>query len=368
VVLYTDVAHRAGYEGHTDSSGRLNLSVRSSDAVFEKIVVLPKAGFWSRVKKGESVASSMVFSLDPLPVNGFDWGLNATDAASRGGHRGKGVKVAIVDSGIAPHPSLAVFGGKNFIDGESEGAWQDLDGHGTHCAGVVAALDAVASVWGYAPKVELYALRVFGGVDGGGYASDIGDAIEWAIQAGCDVISMSLGSATASSYIRSKIEKATDAGTLCVAATGNEAGDVSYPAKFRNVVGVAAVGKAGTFPEDSIHADAKSNFKSSDSHYFLASFSNRGDDVDLCAPGVAVTSTLPTDTFGAWDGTSMACPHVAGIAALALEASPIIQQAARDAGRMGLLFDRVLGLCTDLGMAKAHQGSGLPRLSGVFTP
>jgi subtilisin len=236
-------------------------------------------------------------------------------------------------------------------------------GHGTHCAGVIAALQQKATTWGYAPQLTLNALRVFGGVDGGGYASDIGDAIAWAVQADVDIISMSLESATPASYIRMNLEKATDHGVLCVAAAGNQGGPVSYPAKFRNVVGVSAIGKFGAYPAESLHKDAESNLKSADGSYYLASFSNRGEEVDLCAPGVAITSTLPANGFGSWDGTSMACPHVAGVAAVALQSSPAIVAGKREVERMGLLLDRVMGLCQDLGLAREHQGAGLPVVS-----
>ena len=368
VLILTDVAQKIGYEGVSGKDGTLKLTLRSTDSRFEKIIAVPRAGFWTRVWKDVEASAAVTLDLVPLAIHGFDWGLLATEAASRGQRHGQGIKVAVIDSGVGLHSSLQVSGGKSFILNEAENDWTDHDGHGTHCAGVVAALEAAASVWGYAPAVEIYALRVFGGADGGGYASDIGDAIEWAVQAGCDILSMSFTSETGSSYIRSKIEKAVDAGVLCVAAAGNEGGDVRYPAKFRNVVGVSAIGKTGTFPQDSIHQEALTTVKSSDKQYFFASFSNRGDEIDLCAPGVAVTSTFPTNAFCAWDGTSMACPHIAGIAALVLEASPAIRNATRDATRMGLLLDRLLSLCTDLGMPKSCQGSGFPRLAKLYSP
>ena len=277
---------------------------------------------------------------------------------------GDGVKVAVIDTGIAHHPHLSVGGGHNFIVGENAAAWDnDLEGHGTHCAGVVAALSDQGATWGYAPKATLYALRVFGGADGGGYSSDIGDAIDWAVDNDCDIVSMSLGSAEASSYIRMRIERAIDHGILCVAAAGNESGDVSYPARFRGVVGVSAIGKKDSYPADSIHADAESTIRSADGNYYFASFSNRGPEVDLCAPGVAVTSTVPADSYNALDGTSMACPQVAGIAALVLQASAALRSAPKDAARMAALFDRLQAICTDLGMGSNYQGSGLPRLS-----
>lgn len=369
VVLLTDVTREVGYEGVTDGSGRLTLSIRKADTRFEKVIVVPRAGFWSRVWKNAKVSSPLALDVLPLRVAGFDWGLETTGAQAGGAyasgiHLGADVKGAIIDSGIAPHPSLNVLGGRNYIEGEDPGRWNDDGvGHGTHCAGVVAAIARQGSVWGYAPSMALYSLRVFDSAGGGGYASDIGDAIEWAVAQGCDLISMSLGSDTPSSYIRSKIEKATDAGVLCVAAAGNEGGPVSYPAKFRNVVGVSAIGKRGTYPGDSLHADAETPIRSQDGQFFLASFSNRGEEVDLCAPGVAVTSTLPVDTYAAWDGTSMACPHVTGIVALTLEATPQIRNAAREAGRMGMLVDRLQALCVDLGFGRTYQGAGLPHLS-----
>lgn len=369
VVLFTDVAAKRGYEGVTGPNGDVVFSIRRADTRFERSVVLPHSGFWSRVWKSKSVSSPLTLDVLPLQVAGFDWGLQTTEAKAngvyaQGTYLGTGVKVAIIDTGIAPHPSLRIAGGRNFIEGEGSNRWDDdLEGHGTHCAGVVSAIARRGSVWGYAPETSLYALRVFGGADRGGYASDIGDAIEWALGEGCDIISMSLGSETASGYIRSKIEKATDAGVLCVAAAGNEGGPVSYPARFRNVIGVSAIGKVGTYPKDSIHRDAESAVRSPDGKYFLASFSNRGEEVDVCAPGVAITSTLPANAYGAWDGTSMACPHITGMAALALEAAPSIRTAPRDAGRMGMLIDRLHGLCVDLGLGRTNQGAGLPLLS-----
>jgi minor extracellular protease Epr len=366
IVLFVDVQSKTGYEGRTGVDGSVKLTIRSSDTRFEKVVVLPKGGFWSRIWKDQPVSSTMRFDLAPLTVNGFDWGHVSTEASKRGQHYGHDVKVAIVDSGIGPHGSLNVVGGKNFILNEAAEAWQDQDGHGTHCAGVIAALEAQASVWGYVPQVQMHSLRVFGGSDGGGYASDIADAIDWAVSAGCDIVSLSLGSDGPSGYIRNSIEKASDAGVLCIAAVGNEGGEVQYPAKFRNVVGVSAIGKMNTFPQDSIHQEAQSKISSSDDSFFFASFSNRGEEVDLCAPGVAVTSTIPGGLYSAWDGTSMACPHVAGVAAVALDNSPEIRNAARDGLRTGQLTDRLLGLCSDLGMPKTYQGAGLPRLGKLF--
>jgi subtilisin len=345
VILRPSGRRDEGYEGVTDARGEARFRVRAQDDRFGRLVTLPRAGYWSRVLQDVPVQPTIDVLLQPLPVDGFDWGLRVTAAQARGSRSGQGVKAAIIDSGIAPHPSLRVRGGRNFILGEGEEAWiEDTDGHGTHCAGVVAATVREGSTWGYAPDVELYALRVFGGADGGGYASDIAAAIGWAVTAGCDIVNLSLSSPHPSGYLRRAIEDAAAAGVLLVSAAGNDGGPVGYPAGLRDVLGVSAVGRPGTFPPDSIHADAQEEI--TEGEYFLASFSNRGAGIDLCAPGVAITSTLPPHDFSAWDGTSMACPHVSGIAAIALCASPELSALPR----------------MDLGMARTQQGAGLPRI------
>ncbi len=370
VVLLTNVARNIGYEVRTDAGGKATISVHNGDATFERIIVDPRAGYWSKVLSNVPATSSVTLSVDRLPINGFGWGQIATEAGTRGVNLGAGVRIAVIDSGIGPHSSLNVAGGRNFILNEHQDAWDnDTDGHGTHCAGVIAALQNQASTWGYAPHAEIFALRVFGGPDGGGFASDIGDAIKWAVENRCDIVSMSLGSPQPSSYIRRQIELANDAGVLCVAATGNDSGPVSYPAKFRDVVGVGAIGRFDAYPPDSLHATAQSTQVSAGGIYYLASFSNHGDlardDVDFCAPGVAVASTLPASEYGAWDGTSMACPHISGIAALAL-AAPSLAGRQRDPSRRDLLHDRLVAAAIDLGIGRTYTGAGLPTLRRVL--
>lgn len=367
VLLYVDAARNRAYEGKTNARGTVTFLTRKSHTQFEKILAMPHTGYWSRIWKNVQHSSPLDLKLMPLPLKGFDWGHETTEAGSRKTFLGDGIKIAIIDSGITRHPSLKVIGGKNFIMGEAETAWDnDEEGHGTHCAGVIAALTNAVSVWGYVPKASIYSFRVFGGRDGGGYSSDIADAIALAVKKGCDIISMSLVTSEPSSHVRREIERATDAGVLCVAAAGNDGGDVAYPAKYKNVIAVSAIGKVGAYPKDSHHRSAESPVKSQAGDFYLASFSNRGEEIDFCAPGVAITSTVPPDAFSAWDGTSMACPHVAGIAALALQSSPKILNAPRDSERMGKLYDRLLGISLDLGMGQIYQGSGLPLVSRLI--
>src|SRR5262249_48014238 len=149
--------------------------------------------------------------LKPLSIGGFDWGHRALGAEALESGSGRGVRVAVLDTGIARHPSLCVRGGRNLVLGQAAAArGAAVEGHGTHCAGVVAALTMPASTWGYAPEVELYALRVIG-ADGGGYASDIAEAIRVAVEElGCDILNMSFVSDTPSPFLRASIEWAAE--------------------------------------------------------------------------------------------------------------------------------------------------------------
>src|SRR6185436_3272755 len=137
-----------------------------------------------------------------------------------------------------------------------------------------------------------------------------------------------------------------------------EGGAVRFPANLQDVIGVSAIGKTGIYPSDSIHADAESSIKRGD--YFFASFSNFGPDIDFCAPGVAITSTVPAADYAPWDGTSMACPHVAGVAALALNISPKLKAKPRNAARLPIFIDVLRDSALDLGFPKDYQGAGLP--------
>ena len=232
------------------------------------------------------------------------WGVDRIDAdLVWGTTTGEAVRVAIVDTGIdATHPDLDanVVGGYSAVDYTA--SWADDDGHGTHVAGTVAAESDGNGVVGAAPDADLLGVKVLD-YNGSGTVADVIEGIEWCVGNGVDVINMSLSTGTYYQSLDEAIQAAHAAGIVVVAAAGNSGpgeGTVRYPAKFANVLAVSAT----------------------DSDDSLASFSSRGPEVDLAAPGVGIESTYWHRRRGSiyrdLDGTSMAAPHVSGVAALVL--------------------------------------------------
>jgi subtilisin len=218
--------------------------------------------------------------------------------------QGKGIRVAVVDTGIDfNHPDLKpnYVGGTSFVPGAATP--MDDHGHGTHCAGTIAAAIDGTNVVGVAPLASLYAVKVLD-QNGSGQFSWIIAGIDWAIQNSVHVVSMSLGGPSAPEALKTMCDTAWNKGLLLVAAAGNSqqqmpvppaASNVGFPAKYQNVIAVSAI----------------------DSANVIAPFSSRGPEVDVCAPGVTVLSDKLGGGTTTMSGTSMACPHVAGVAAVA---------------------------------------------------
>lgn len=206
-----------------------------------------------------------------------------------------------VDEGIEPKPAV----GEDISPPDRDP--MDFQGHGTHCAGIISAVtDNGIGVAGVGWSFRIMALRAgYKTADGGGslLSSDSLAAIEYAVDNGANVISMSWGGEEPSLSIRAAIQYALEHGCVLVAAAGNKGNDTpEYPAAFPGVIGVAA----------SDHNDS------------LAWFSNYGDWVDIAAPGVDIYSTLYNDTYALMSGTSMAAPLVAGVAGLILSREPVL--------------------------------------------
>jgi subtilisin len=209
--------------------------------------------------------------------------------------RGKGIKVAILDTGVDDrHPDLAANcrGGQSFVPHET--STMDHNGHGTHCAGTVAAAETGSGVVGVAPAAYLYALKVLDARGSGNFSWLIA-ALDWCIDNEIHIASMSLGAGAAPSAVGRMCDLAFANGVLLIAAAGNTGGEVGFPAAFPSVIAVSAIDSANR----------------------IAAFSCHGPEVELAAPGVDVLSTAPGGGYARLSGTSMACPHVTGAAALA---------------------------------------------------
>ena len=242
----------------------------------------------------------------------YTWGLQATGVYASHA-TGAGIKVAILDTGLdLEHPDFQgrTIVSKSFVPNEDA---CDVLGHGTHCAGTACGGLKPSQLprYGVACEAEIYVGKVLGN-EGFGSGAWILAGMEWALASGCQIISMSLGSATEagepfSNFYETVAQRILDQGTLIIAAAGNESErtrgvikPVASPANCPSVMAVAAL----------------------DSNLQVADFSSGGTDleggeVDIAAPGVGIYSSVPMPKqYDNYSGTSMATPHVAGIAAL----------------------------------------------------
>ena len=267
------------------------------------------------------------------PPGGVPWGVarvGAPNAWPRG--QGAGVKVAVIDTGIdCSHPDLQCdfSAGANLLDPGS--APMDDNEHGTHVSGTIAGRGNGNGVFGVAPKATLIAVKVLD-ADGAGSLSDIVKGIDWATKAGADVINLSLGGPIGSAALERAVKQALASGVVVVAAAGNSGPDpdtVGYPGAYPGVIAVAA----------------------SDKRDRIAPFSSRGAAIAFIAPGVNIRSTVPGGGYKTLSGTSMASPHVAGLAALAIERAARGSNGTRAA--LASAASRVPGLNA------AEQGSGM---------
>lgn len=245
------------------------------------------------------------------------------------------IVVAVIDTGVdLNHPDLAplLVAGHDFVDfpagavprpgwvfeGDFTGVdatAQDEVGHGTHVAGTICSVsNNAAGVAGVCWNVRLMPVKVLARirnttnnrVSGSGSAAHIAAGIRWATDNGARVINMSLGGYTDTTVEREAVAYAVAQGVVVVAAMANDnIADPAYPAAYPGVIAVAAT----------------------DSGDRRASFSNFGPHVDISAPGVGIVSTYWDDTYASLDGTSMASPHVAGVAALVLSRNSALTSA-----------------------------------------
>ncbi|MFI5349606.1 MAG: S8 family peptidase [Elusimicrobiota bacterium] len=262
----------------------------------------------------------------------IQWGVtrvHAPDAWATS--RGQGVKVVVIDTGLdMTHPDLAgnIKGGWNAITKTND--FNDDHGHGTHCGGNIAALDNEIGIVGVAPKADLYGVKVLD-ANGSGTFDDVIAGMQWAVDNHMEVASMSLGASQGNQALADMVAAMKKGGVTLVAAAGNSGAAVGFPGGYPEAIAVAA----------------------SDSNDQLASFSSRGPEVAEIAPGVNVFSLSKNGGYETMSGTSMATPHVAGLAVLYVATH---KGATPDQVRAGLA-----SASTALsGVIPEGQGAGLP--------
>lgn len=234
----------------------------------------------------------------PQPVESLSWGVDRVDAELvwPSGNTAQLIKVGIIDTGISDtHPDLLanVKGGVNTINPRK--SWNDDNGHGSHVAGTVAGIDNDIGVIGVGPAIDLYAIKALDR-NGSGFLSDVIEGIQWGVANGMRILNMSLGTASNIQSFEEAVKAAKMAGVTLVVAAGNSGSAVDYPAAYQEVIAVSAT----------------------DQNNVIASFSSRGPEVDLAAPGVSILSTYKGAFYATMSGTSMAAPHVTGAAALVM--------------------------------------------------
>ena len=227
------------------------------------------------------------------------WNITAFDLPSTWlKTKGEDVKIAVLDTGCdLDHPDLKnnILKGKNFINPKKE-PWDDNQ-HGTHVSGIIAAENNNIGMVGVAPCAKIIPVKVLD-ANGNGNLQNVADGIRWAVDAGADIICMSLGSPKPVQQVRKAVQYAASKGIPCFVAAGNAGltSQIFYPAAYPETIAIGSINE---------------NFDRSN-------FSNTGSELDFMAPGGKIFSTVPDNWYAILSGTSMAAPFAVGVAALVL--------------------------------------------------
>ncbi|MDY6911633.1 MAG: S8 family serine peptidase [Chloroflexota bacterium] len=352
VKFLTGTDHAQMAATHSQLNGKIKHSLGAIDT---QVIAVPPGQAKSKLKSYQSNPNVAWAELDyvceiaeiPDDANfASQWGLIKVEAAAAWDTTtgNPAVRVAVLDTGIdMDHPDLAgkIVASKSFSDSSTV---DDMVGHGTKVAGVVAAnTNNTLGVAGLGRDSSLMNGKVMSD-SGSGYASWVANGIIWAADNGADVINLSLGSSASSLTMENAVDYAWGKGVVVVAAAGNAGTTVPiYPAHYPNCIAVAATDETDT----------------------RASFSTYGNWVDVAAPGVSIYTTAKGGGYSPGSGTSFASPHVAGLAALVCAVTA-------DANGNGSINDEVRqkieASCDALGATGLGQGRINARAAVEFLP
>ncbi|HEV2088910.1 MAG TPA: S8 family serine peptidase [Cryptosporangiaceae bacterium] len=307
--------------GHVYSHAIRGYSARMTSAAAARLAADPSVLLVQRDGVVKATAQTL-----PTGINRADGELSPT-AKINGVDERVNVDVAVIDTGIdLTHPDLNVYtaGAKNCSTGRSA---NDGNGHGTHVAGTIGALDNSVGVVGVAPGARLWPVRVLDNRGNGSWSAVIcGIDYVTANASRIEVANMSLGGAGSDSACGSNLDamreaicRSVRAGVTYVVAAGNSTADAStfVPAAYDDVITVSALADFNGIPGGGAPATCRPDVDDT-----FADYSNYGADVDLIAPGTCILSTWKGGGYNTISGTSMASPHVAGGGALYLATHP----------------------------------------------
>ena len=366
-------------EGRTDKRGEVVLPlVALPGARARALVVTAPGNYWDHylVQPELSEADINVVRLRALSetITGFPeqvrygWG-----QIQMGLHRipetltGKGVKIALIDSGVdTSHPLLRhIRLGVDYTNsGTPQSSWaQDVLGHGSHRAGIIAARDDSGRMLrGFTPEAEIHIIKVVPG----GRLSSVIEALDYCLEREVDIVNLGVRTPWPSPALEQKLEDAAMQGLACIVGAGDSGGPVEYPASSPHAFAVAAVGRLNEYPDTTWDATTVWPAMVAADGIFLPSFSCHGPQVAVCAPGVAVASTVPGG-FQPQSGTAVAAPHVTGLAALLLGHHAVFQGPLRERNQQRVvgLFNMIRLMCVPYAFGAPLAGAGLPRLHGL---
>lgn len=358
--------------GLTDERGQVTLSLAGETIQsVRSIYVKPKSDYWTYYQEQPLLdpgQPNIVFlralteTFPDFPRQQvLGWGQRAMRLDQLPApYRGQGVKVGIIDSGIAAsHVDLQrIKAGVDLVKKNGATSWnQDTVSHGSHCAGIIGAAENSLGIRGFAPDAEIHVCKIFPG----GRLSHLTEALEYCIENQIDIASLNLSATERSDALDQQILRAKRLGVALIAAAGNSGGPVEYPASSPHALAVSAIGKWGEFPPESYHAHMVAAVDANG--LFSPKFTCFGPEIAVCGPGVAILSCVPPNNYAIRDGTSLAAAHVAGLAALVLAHHPDFQGPfrARSFYRVERLFQILRASAQPINFGDPrHTGFGLP--------